>query len=188
MKYVRPASFAVAIAFVAVTVASLDAQTSQSAAQGTAPAQGPVDVNVVNVPTITIGSALQPIPVKGPVKEPVYLNFELHIVQPYSISGENALYAIPSGKQLTIEHTSLLCASDTLQEAYGAVIANGAALSYFPTHSFPIENGTSSKSVGAAALSATVTSGNISVFAGRSTSIGKSSCYMTVVGYLTPLQ
>jgi hypothetical protein len=192
MKYVSPrsASFVAAIAVAATSAVALHAQGSQSAAlTAAAAAQAPTDVNVVNVPTVTIGNSdLQPIPVKQPTKEPVYLNFQLQIVAPYSISHDSAYYTIPAGKRLTIEHTSLLCASDTVREAFGAVIANGNALTYFPTHSFPTETGTSSKSVGAVALSAQVNNGSVSVYAGRSASTGTSNCYMTVVGYLTPVQ
>src|SRR4029450_13690677 len=101
------------------------------------------------------------------------------------ISHYTAAYSIPSGKRLTIEHTSVVCSHDTVKEAYGALVANGAALTYFQTHSFPIENGTSSKSVGATPLSAIVDGGSIWVYAGRSASNGTSSCYITIAGYLT---
>jgi hypothetical protein len=181
-------SVVAAIAIAATGVVALHAQGPQSAAPAAA-AQAPTDVNVVNVPTVTIGNSdLQPIPVKQPTKEPVYLNFQLQIVAPYSISHDSANYTIPAGKRLTIEHTSLFCASDTVREAFGAVIANGSALTYFPTHSFPTETGAGSKSVGAVALSAQVNNGNVSVYAGRNTSTGTSNCYLTVVGYLTPVQ
>ena len=159
MKYVslRSASFIAAVAIATVSTVALHAQAPPPGAQSAAAAPAPGDVNVVNVPTVTVGNTdLQPIPVKEPVKEPVYLNFQLQIVQPYSISHNNALYAIPAGKRLTIEHTSLLCASDTVKEAYGAVIANGRALTYLPTHSFPTETGTGSTSprLGSSARSA----------------------------------
>lgn len=186
----RSASFIAAMAVATIGGVALHAQGSQSAAPaGSAATQGPTDVNVVNVPTVTIGNSdLQPIPVKQLTKEPVALTFQLQIVAPYSISHTSAIYTIPAGKRLTIEHTSLLCTSDAFREAYGAVIANGNALTYFPTHSFPIESGTGSSSVGAAPLSAQVNDGSVSVYAGRSASTGTSNCYMTVVGYLSPVQ
>jgi hypothetical protein len=179
---------AVIIATGIVTTLPARAQ-SPSGQTAAAAAQGASNVNVVNVPAVTVGNTeLQPIPVKAPFKEPVHLSFELQIVQPYSISHNAAIYAVPAGKRFTIEHMSLHCASDTVKEAFGVLIANGEPLSYLPTRSFPIESGTASTSVGAGPVTTYVDQGNIWVYAGRSASTGTSNCTLTVLGHLTQLQ
>ena len=82
----------------------------------------------------------------------------------------------------------MLCASDTVQEAFGVVVADGNALTYLPTHSYPGEGSTVSRSIGAVPLAAHADGDAIGMYAGRSSSNGNSNCFMTLAGYLTALQ
>jgi hypothetical protein len=109
--------YAISLKSVSIAAALVIASAGGAAAQGQgasaqASPQGPSNVNVVNVPTVTVGNTeLQPIPVKERPREPVHLEFQLQIVQPFSVSNPG-LYDVPAGKRLTIEHLSLECASD----------------------------------------------------------------------------
>lgn len=181
-------SLVAVLAIAALSTAGVRAQGPQRAPEPTpgATAQGPANVNVVNQPTVTVGNtALQPIPVKEPAREPLHLNYVVKITQPSALS-DVGLYSIPAEKRLTIEHVSMICASDTMQEAFGVVVANGNALTYLPTHSFANESG--SHSVGATPLTAHVDSGSVALYATRSKSIGNSNCFFTLTGYLTAVQ
>lgn len=84
MKFmIITASVVAAIAIAATGAVTVQAQAPQSGPPAAA-TQNPTNVNVVNVPTVTIGNTeLQPIAVKGPVKEPVHASFNTTI--PFSI-------------------------------------------------------------------------------------------------------
>ena len=182
-------SLLAAMVIAAAGTITLGAQSPQTAGTAAAATQAPANVNVVNVPTVTIGNtALQPIPVKAAARDPVHLNFTVQIEQPYSTSHNQSLYSIPAGKRLTVEHFSVICASDSAQEAFATLIANGQALTYMPAQSFSIEGGVATRSVGATPVSAIVESGSIWVYAGRSKSVGFSQCFLTVAGYLTAVE
>jgi hypothetical protein len=154
------------------------------------------DVNVVNVPTVTVGNTeLQPVPVKGPVKEPVHLEFQLQIVQPFSASNVGS-FNVPSGKRLAIEHVSFLCSSDSRKDAFIRLLADGRGLGYVPGQSFATggDNGALSKALGAGPISTYLDQGalRVSVFRGDSSgsssdSSGTTNCTVVILGYLTPL-
>jgi hypothetical protein len=81
-------SVVAAIAIAATGIVALHAQGPQSGPLS-AGTQTPSNVNVVNVPTVTVGNTeLQPIPVKGPAKQPVYASFTATI--PLSIGFHHA--------------------------------------------------------------------------------------------------
>jgi hypothetical protein len=156
---------------------------------------GSKDVNVVNVPTVTVGNTeLQPVSVKGPVKEPVYLEFRLQIVQPFSVSDLGS-FNVPSGKRLAIEHMSFLCSSDSRKDAFARLLADGRVLGYLPGQSFATggDNGALSKAVGAGPISTYLDQGalRVSVFradsSGSTDSSGTTTCTVAILGYLMPL-
>jgi hypothetical protein len=154
------------------------------------------DVNVVNVPTVTVGNTeLQPIPVKEPVRAPVHLEFRLQIVQPFSVS-DGGEFAVPAGKRLAIEHVSFLCSSDSRKDAFARFQADGRVLGYLPGQSSATggDNGALSRAVGAGAVSTYLDQGTFRVFVFRgdssgtgSDSAGTTTCTVAVLGYLTPL-
>jgi hypothetical protein len=191
--------YAISLKSVSIAAAILIAAAGGAAAQGQgasaqASAQGPSNVNVVNVPTVTVGNTeLQPIPVKEPLKQPVHLEFRLQIVQPFSVSNVGS-FAVPAGKRLTIEHMSLACFSDTQKDAFAELLVDGRPLSYLPAKLF-LTGGAFARAVGAGPVNTSVDQGSVRVFVHRSDgsetgsdSSGTTNCSVTVLGYLTPLQ
>jgi hypothetical protein len=152
-----------------------------------ATAQGTSNINVVNVPTVTIGNAaLQPIPVKGPVVERVHANVGLPIANTL-VAGFGS-YAIPDGRRLTIEHLSLMCVSPQPVEMLIVAGHSGLTLAYAAAKSFPYLGG-STASIVSEPLKALVDGGSVALTVVRNAdSIGTTNCSVAIEGYLTPLQ
>jgi hypothetical protein len=187
MNWISRRSMSLVAAMIIIVVSTTAAQGSSQGAGGQAAAQGPSNVNVVNVPTVTVGNTeLQPIPVKEPLKEPVHANFSNTIALGLA-AADLGTYAIPR-KRLVIEHFAAHCHS-TIQPAELILFLNNDqdALSFLPTKSIPFLFG-STRSAGAGPVMAYVDQGTIIVEAVRNTSLGTATCQATVLGYLTLLQ
>ena len=170
-----------------LTVAIVIGVASSTAAQ--APGPPPSSVNVVNVPTVTVGNtALQPIPVTPPLKEPLHANFSLAITNNEGAS-PFAYYYIPAGKRLVIEHLAAYCQSST-QPMEVIVFLETIALnqlSVLSTKSVPFVFG-HTLNTGAGPVTAYVDQGAITVQVDRNSLNGTTNCTVSVLGYLTPLQ
>lgn len=191
MKYLslRSASFIAATAIAAVMTVALHAQAPETGAQSAAAStQGPTNVNVVNVPTVTVGNTdLQPIPVKEPLKEPVYASFSFTIAPGLGASTEGT-YPIPAGKRLVVEHLSAGCRSESNNYVNANLLHNGVRLTVLGLTSVPFLNFPGEViSTGALPVSAYIDEGTLAVSVGRVSGVGSTYCTATVLGYLTPL-
>ena len=191
MRYVVSRSwlFGAAMVMVAVGGAAVGAQAPQSGAPGTAGAQTPANVNVVNVPTVTVGNtALQPIPVKAPAKEPVHLNVGGTFTPGI---GQITLgtYPVPAGKRLVVEHFSMSCRSDSANDVRAELMVNDVTLTFLPLTTVPFTAFPGSVTGSAAVpVSAYIDEGTLAVRAARTSGTNNTLCLAAVLGYLTPLQ
>jgi hypothetical protein len=190
MKYVnlKSASFTVAIIIGVASTTAAQAQGSQGPSMQ-AGVQTPSNVNVVNVPTVTVGNtALQPIPVMGPIKEPVHANFSLTIA--FGLGASNiGTYSVPTGKRLVIEHLAAGCRSTQETDVIINVKNDTQFLTFLLTRSVPFINFPGEViSTGALPLSAYVDQGTVTVQASRTSANVTTTCTATVLGYLTPIQ
>jgi len=180
-------SVVAAIAIAAMGVPALHAQGPQNGPPA-ASAQGPANVNVINVPTVTVGNTeLQPIPVKGPVKEPVHASFNANI--PVNIGLVTVgTYTIPAGKRLVVEHFSAACKSDSDNYTIAQLTHGGVILTFLPMTSVPFLNFPGQVfGSGAVPVSAYIDGGAVSLQILRFSAISNTVCTATVLGYLTPL-
>jgi hypothetical protein len=163
------------------------AQGQGSAAQ--ASVQGPANVNVVNVPTVTVGNTdLQPIPIKESLKQPVHANFHLIIEFGKGASPAGSL-VIPAGKRLVIEHFAARCRSSSDTDVNFEVGANDGDLSYLLTTKVPFTAFPGDfLSFVTTPLAAIVDQGTVVVQAFRTSANETSDCAVAMTGYLTPLQ
>jgi hypothetical protein len=164
------------------------------AAQDRSPAvqasvQGPTNVNVVNVPTVTVANTdLQPIPIKESLKQPVHANFHLIIDfgKPASPAGS---LVIPAGKRLVIEHFAARCRSSSDTDVNLEVGASDGDLSYLLTTKVPFTVFPGEfLSFVTSPLTAIVDQGTVFVQAFRTSLSLTSDCSVAMTGYLTPLQ
>jgi hypothetical protein len=186
MGSVSVRSVVVAAAMLSATASSAVAQSNAIAAGGLAATQTTSNVNIVNAPTVTVGNtALQPIPVKEPPKEPVHANIALSITN--ELVAGFGTYSIPVGKRLVIEHESFFCHSPKPVEMLMIVEQGGDAASFMPAKSFAYLFGETA-SAAAGPLSAYF-DGDVSVTLIRNVvGIGTTNCTVALAGYLTPLQ
>jgi hypothetical protein len=190
----KSASIAAVVVILAAGGAAAQGQRAagqQASAQDSSPqaaAQGPSDVNVVNLPTVTVGNtALQPIPVKEPLNQAVNLNFSLAMA-PGSRSSDRGTFDIPAGKRLVIEHFAAECLSSQPLELIVELSTLSVNLSFLSTKSMPLSSG-ESLSVGAGPVRAYLDdTATVAVQVVRDTLEGTTGCRVTVLGYLTPLQ
>jgi hypothetical protein len=176
-----------AIAIAATGIVALHAQGPQSGPQGLA-SQTPSNVNVVNVPTVTVGNTeLQPIPVKGPAKQPVYASFTATIPVSLGITTLGT-YTVPAGQRLVVEHFSAACRSENQNNERGQLTHGGVILTFLPMTSVPFLNFPGQvTSSGAVPVSTYIDEGTVSVQITRTNTDGNTFCTATVLGYLTPL-
>jgi hypothetical protein len=160
--------------------------TEQSGTTAQSSPQGPNNVNVVNVPTVTVGNtSLQPVPVKEQVNEPVHLNFALAIAEGFGSA--LATYDIPAGKQFVVEHFAAHCLSSSQpMEVIAFLSSQQADLTFLSTKSVTFAFG-QNLNTGAAPVKAYVSQGNVRVQVGRNSASGRTDCTATVLGHLAPL-
>jgi hypothetical protein len=175
-----------AIAIATAAVLTLHAQGPQSGPPS-ATAQSPTNVNVVNVPTVTVGNTeLQAIPVKGPAKRPVYASFNATI--PVSIGlGTIGTYTVPTGQRLVVEHFSASCRSESQNYERAQLVHDGVILTFLPMTSIPFLAFPGQElSSGAVPVSALIDEGTLTLEVIRTSPNNSTFCVATVLGYLTP--
>lgn len=140
------------------------------------------NVNVVNVPTVTVGNAVT---VQEPVREPVFVQKGIDMVDGVKFN-DTMHYDVPAGKRLMLETFNASCSSVIAQPVnVGFAPPN---LGYYAVSvTLPIVPwGSGSFSAQTVPVHMMVDGGSLTLSAQRPGG-GFINCAVTLIGYLTPL-